>query len=331
LQPLTYTYRGVQETPGERSALLDYFGDNLAQVILRKESTWNIYGKLSYYELSHIVSPTDPEKRVINLPKDLLELSLRNTMVNEEPFRSKLKENTGLRPVRLLAMSLPGARAWQSVQDIVGKGTEELYRPPVLVRAYPNKAGLVICRRNMLGEDQFKYHVIKNFDQKESGEISGQLSDDASDDPLNYLGKVGDDEFLATFRTDREWLKFSHEHEMPIAIFSLVRVLTLSPRLENNIQHIASIPDFILVANRGFNFNSSYTTESDHGAFSKEESQVVFYVSDIKSSDKGTPQKFETPILTRDIAPTVMEYLGFDVHALSQGQSMKSTVERINP
>jgi hypothetical protein len=335
LQPVAYTYRGLQKNLGPRSLLLDYVGDNLAQIYLRSNDNpgqqVNNYERPNFYQLSHGLAPADPQKTPIDLPQELLNLTVKNVMISEAPFLDLIKEQTGLRPVKYFIMGLDGERARSTLMRELNLPIESIDRPPVLVRAYPNKTSVILCRRNIFGEDEFAYYVLKNFSQNETGEISAEVSTNSEDDPYKLLGFVGDGKILSTFMTDRQWLRYTRFHPEPTAIFSPVRILTLSPRLASyNVEGFAvSVPDFVLVSNRGFNFNSSYTSEADHGAFSREESATVFYASSLPS-DGRSPRHYAEPVLTRDFAPTVLEYLGIDYRGLSQGQSLKGIIENLD-
>ena len=93
---------------------------------------------------------------------------------------------------------------------------------------------------------------------------------------------------------------------------------------------MAQLPDFIIFANRSFAFQSSKTHESDHGGLYPEEVNNSFYLSGLGESAKpGQSRVVQTPVLSKDFAPTVLDYAGFaEESKKTQGQSLRPLVEQ---
>lgn len=171
----------------------------------------------------------------------------------------------------------------------------------------------------------------------------GEVSENPEDDPLEYLNSViRGKEAFAKWRTDREWLNLAREHSMPTAVFSIARALTLAPKytdpaslaLSAKVQEKrkSEIPDFALFAYPGYAFRSDSPMESDHGGLSREEVRNSFFMSSLDEAQFKNHVELKTPVLSRDIMPTVLEYAGLkeslDATAELQGQSVKFMIER---
>ena len=96
----------------------------------------------------------------------------------------------------------------------------------------------------------------------------------------------------------------------PTSLVSLVSTLTLNENLLGNKDRVAEIPDFILLANLGFNFNSAAMTEADHGNLTKRESNNTFLYSNMKLKTFSQEEKEELKskvILNYYLTPFVLD------------------------
>ena len=334
IHPFTYTYRGAQKNEGEKNILVDYSGDRLAQIFMRKGMVFDLGDRMSLAELNNYQSVEwgAKEKFSVNLPERLLNLSFENLESTDPLVVKKIKPETGGRPVQFFAMALAGIVARESVEFLVANGQEPEDggdRSPVLICAHPWRCGLIQTQRSH-GQDFFRYFVVKNFSQNRDGRVSGQLSMDPADDPISYLGKVFTSDESAKWRNDQEWLRLAEKTENPTILFGLVKALSNAPRLSGNVIRQAELPDFILTANMGFNFNSSRMTEGDHGAFSLAESQITFVVSGL-GKNQTRAQDFPDPRLARDAGATLFDLLGFKDTATTQGESLLGRSSSTSP
>jgi len=211
-------------------------------------------------------------------------------------------------------------------------------REPVLVLARSDqgpRTSLIFTRTNPANpeteQDEFRYVVVKNFQQDKNGCISGEVvKSDSTLDPLGYLGNVvSDSSDAGKWKTDREWLRIATKSAniRPTAIFSIARILTLSPMLESVTARRAEVPDFLLQSNWGYAFHDADGQESDHGGFWREEVRSSFFIGSLDGTlDKAA--KVKEPVLTRDITPTILDYAGLLNGVATQGRSLKSVIDQ---
>lgn len=344
--PYAFTYPMQFHRP---TALVDCSGDNIAQLYFKGDQNWR---RLTLAELTQIPGGKEGNEQKLDIIKDLLEVKLPNLMVNNTVLARKITELSDNHPVALLAIPLQGQAARLSA-DQLGLRTGPSTREPVLLltraahsdeqvrdpRLPPRfKTGLILTRSDEKGHDQFRYVVVKNFQQDLEGKITGIPSNDAEDDPLGYLGKVEGAHQFHQWRSDREWLTRAHHHRWPSAIFTLARQLTLAPKFTNpdskqvaeKIKEArqAEIPDLILVANPGYSFHSDEPMESDHGGLAQEEILNSFFISSLEKDTFSRHLRIsEFPVLTRDVMPTVLSFAGlgspgFDPLPQTQGKNL---------
>jgi len=333
-------YHTYPQSKGGINVLVDSSGNNLAQVYLKGDPNWR---RSNFYELSHFIQKNG-SKEILDIPADLLSVQQRNLMTDDPELGRWLTLKTERHPVKIFAMPLAGDLAQQTADRLGATAqTTRSTREPVLVLAHGKngekfRAGLILTRSDLQGNDHFRYIVLKHFNQDPSGQILAEVSTQPEDDPLEYLGQVKDAHLFHQWREDREWLALAQNHVMPTAIFSLVRTLTLAPKFTQptfNLVPVKSqrnrqgeIPDFILIANPGFAFHSADTYESDHGGLLREEVRNTFFISSLDSSRFNRPKKLEDPSLTRDIMPTVLDFAGLgNSLPKTQGRSIKSRIE----
>jgi hypothetical protein len=331
--------------------LIDYAGDNLAHVYLKGLTQWD--RRHNFYELTHFVR--SPGESPLNIPADLLNIQLENVSVTHHKLSKKIIRKTEKRPVGLLAMALPGQSAKDSADRIFSvPGTAPSSRDPVLVMARgkagkPYRYGLILTRSLPGSMDQFRYLVLKDFQQTPDGRIVGQnselptLSNDPNDDPLDYLGNLASAVSLDTWKGDREWLELAQNHPKPTAVFALARALTLSSKFmdpasnqvnsEVKKSRQGEVPDFLVISNPGYAFHSDIPEESDHGGLSREEVRNTFFVGSLNPNRYLVHREIRNPpILTRDFMATILNYAGMGEPGKSplpqtQGVSFKSVIE----
>gem|GEM_PF-5646374 len=329
IQPFDYTYRGKRNTQGPRSLLVDYSGDNLAQIYILERESKEVKRPLNFFELRNYKRNTEATAK--DMIASILDFQIRNLEGRDQKLIQCIRKSSGSHPVQYLGLSL-GEHASDSIRSqIPSQYLRTWIREPVLIQSREGQ-GLVLTSKSDTGEDWFQYFSVRYFDQKESGEVSFGLDRTGSGDPLHLLGTTVDFEKAAMGMTDRSWLtrNVAAGSVNPTAPFYFVRALTLSPRLEASPARVAEKPDFVLLANRGFAFHSAVAHQSDHGGIHKLETQVSLFVSGLGSqawSGHATSQK---PVFTRDLVPTVLDQHGRkDVMNTLQGRSFESELESL--
>lgn len=350
MEPFNTVYPKGRGAPG---VLVDSSGDNLAQVYLKKNNSWD---RVNYKDITQFPNPNGGR---LNILKDLLDVKLTNIMITDRTLAQKITELTDHHPVDLFAMALRGEPVRKAANRLISKINlqSELFatREPVLVlsrrlqntseaQKYPYRAGLILTHSDKEGNDHYLYLVLKSFDQPMSGTFQAEISDSPEDDPLEYAGRViisqqkATPQQLAQWRTDREWLTITRNERKPTAIFSLSSALTLAPKFTDPNPEVsalvrrerrAEIPDFILVANPGFGFHSETPMESDHGGLSREETRNSFYVSSLVPTEFSKHHELNLPVFNHDIMPTILDFAGLGQpgnHPLpkTQGVSFRS-------
>lgn len=323
----SFTCRGEKKNKGrkgfenERTALVEPYGDAQAFVYLLEDAKKPKTERLNYYQLTHYKN----KKGEINIIGDLLKQRL-TSLQGPLDAQEKIAALTGKRPVGQIAIPLQGSVALRTAESLA-PSSENLSatREPILVLSYPNKASIILVNDNE-GVSKFRYIVVKDFKQALDGSISGTASTDPKDDPLdyNYDGKTLDS---SLWKTDRDWLLTTHNSYYPTAISSLARTLTLAPEIANNETYRSEIPDFMAIANTGYHFNSFQTHQGDHGGISRPHTRSSVFLNDnLSSSTQGLVEG--SPILSRDVGATVLDYLGVPPEQRQiQGTSFKYLIE----
>jgi hypothetical protein len=326
-------------------ALVDYSGDNLAQVYLKGPSQWT--HRHNFYELTHFLNDNGNE---LNFPKDLLDFQLENLMTRDKGLAKRIRKITDQHPTELFAMALPDPQAKRFAEALTSDHPAHFsLRDPILIvgknsRTENLRFGLILTRSDLIGNDQFCYRVFENFEQTQEGQYRAKLSTDPEDDPLEYLEVVAEAHELAQWKSDREWIQWTRLHPKPTALFALPRMLTLAPRFtDHRVTEVSpaikalrdsETPDFVLIASPGYAYHSNAPMESDHGGLAREEVRNSFFVSSLDSSHFVEHEEIlDFPILTRDFMPTVLEYAGLgeagnDPLPLTQGLSFKPILEK---
>lgn len=331
LQPFRWTYPSHSGGP---NALLDATGENMANIYIRKAAnvTPTPWPPLSYYELTHFQLKKDGP--ILNFPRDFLQFEIPNLMISDKQLALKIIELSERHPVEFFAMPLIGPKAKEFFEQLASTDSgaptsEPSTRNPVLVMARNRtsstplfRTGIILTRSTPDGRDFFKYLVVRNFDQTAEGEFQAQISTRPEDDPIGYLDTVvpREDSF-SRWRTDEEWLELAKRHVLPTALFSIPRALTLADRYTDPAQTLVSepikelrlseIPDFLVLASRGYAFHSDTPLESDHGGLSYEEVRNSFFVSALNPERFKVHREIPQVILNRDMMPTILDFAGW--------------------
>lgn len=296
IHPFDYIYRGKSNNQGEPNVLLDTSGDALAQIYLKSPTNeWE--ERPSFYDLENY--PLNGHK--YNLIKDLMDFKLLSVVLNDPRLRLDLFQRTGFKPVEYFATWLKDKNR---VKELSHKMNirEELSREPIIIMN--EESGAIIFSKKAGGIELFRYIPFKSFSQTANGDYlinHGQLSRDI----LGY-GNV------ETFRyknwySERELLHLFKDHQYPNAITSLTKLLTLDSSIQGNSNRQDERPDFVLLARPGFNFNSSYSTEGDHGAIERAQVKHSVFLTKLGDKDSFEYKDSTTPVMAKDILPTVLK------------------------
>jgi len=321
IHPFEYTYRGHQEHQGERTLMVDYSGDNMAQIYLLKYQGREIKSPLTYGQLKNYKKDTSSGN--IDFPGLMLKQKLNNLESLDKDVRACIEKVTGRHPIQLFAASL----GQQSLKSIRKKLPEEHHRPwtrtPILVEALGEKKAIILTHQNQVGFDVFQYFLVKDFQQTEDGDLSFAIENEITKDPLKIITNQNEIELAQHGMIDRTWFDMNRKNNVEniAGPMGIVRSLTLAQNIAQDPKRQAEIPDFLLYANVGYSFQSSSAHQSDHGGLSRRESQITLNVSGLGSSSWKQAHSLETSVLTRDIAPTV-----FQNHKIRPLNSMNSAL-----
>jgi hypothetical protein len=329
IQPFAYTYRGNKKTKGNRNLLVDYSGDNLAQVYVLDNKGKASQSPLNYHELSQYQQNKNSQKT--NLLQKLLKFQIRNLESIDLALQKCLREKTGMRPVEFITLSL-GKASLASIRKILPAELHRPWdRPPVLIESLQGK-GLILSHRNTSGEDIFQYFSLKSFQQNSDHSLSFEIDTRGTVDPLQIISKSVDYQRASQGLSDRQWLNhnLAHKHLRPTAPYTFARAATLSPRLQNSHNRVDENPDMILYAQRGFSFHSGHSHQSDHGGVHAIETRVSLYISGLGQETWTQAVQSSTPLLTRDLVPTLLDQHGlWDEKIGLQGQSFESYLKSL--
>jgi len=324
--------------------------------------------KLSNYtnpEMTEAVKKAAKEgkhwKSTRNIPQDLLNFKVTN--FQNTPGVTRFFESlNGLRPVNVFTTPIQGSNERLALEKLARfTGEDHATRDPILVQGLtPNGqqtlSALIFIKDGLdFRSTSFRYVIIHGFNQVAEGPhfIGTPIIDlnpaMADLDPFHY--KIFE-KFVKTdstssrlvgldpqhWYTDREILNLLLKNEQargiremrPTAIPTISRILTLNPYMKISAPNYyrdvqAMIPDFAIFANEGFHFNPD-VHEADHGGLRRSEVQTTFMVSDPLSDQN--PGDIDAIALTRDITPTMLDYLGVpNPNGITQGQSVRPWVE----
>lgn len=311
IHPFNYNnYRGLQDNDGPQSLLVDYSGDNVAQVFLRQQfHSWGAdLAPMSYHELSNYQFEPTKNSPTLDIISDLLTFEHSFGTESADPkIREQIKHTYQNRPVGLFAMALRDEHISVAITKYLGIKSQ-LSRPPVLIQSFDAKknqmlSGLILARGQGVEQEQFLYYPVVDFNQDQNGNYFFRGTTEPHWDPIRLGKKYG------SWGTDRTWLSEFKDHQYPTIVFGLVRLLTLSPQVDNT-KLKGESPDFVLMANPGFNFNGSAATEGDHGGFHFEEVRHSLFLSGIGESHLKKSSPFKSgPWLSRDFLPGLLHLL----------------------
>jgi len=249
----------------------------------------------SYYDLTHY---KNDKGQTLDIASRLLGDQVQNTVVDDNPAVKKaLYDKTQNRPIAFLAMPLQGEAARASAAKMAGVSTQGL-RDPVLLRAYEDKASLILTRDTPTGPE-YRYIVLSGFSQSKDGTISGTPVMGAENDPLGYKVDV------SGWRDKHGWLDLLQNTEYPTAVFALSRNLTLDPARAKDPQYQARVPDMLAYSNEGFDLNPYQNNLGNHGALRHEIAHNTLYISGC-----GTAAQSTSPVLGEQIGQTIKKWLG---------------------
>ena len=64
------------------------------------------------------------------------------------------------------------------------------------------------------------------------------------------------------------------------------------------------------MARPGFNFNSSYSTEGDHGSIERVQVKHSLFLTKLGEKDENSYKDAKTPVMAKDILPTIFKING---------------------
>jgi hypothetical protein len=258
------------------------------------------------------------------MPEDLLNHQLVNVDFTDD-IREKIRQYNGFYPVQLVAIPLQGPIARAAAEKLTSNDPKlPSTRDPIVVRARGGKTALLLVRDGDDNETYMRYVPIKNFDQTEDGNLSGQASMNAADDPFGYLGEGVSWDPLP-WKTDREWLAILQNTSYPTGISSLPRHATLHKSAQGITDIEAELPDMDLISAYGFSFNPFQMHQGDHGGLTRDQVRTSMFISDDQMPDKLI--HINTPIFNRDVTPTILDYQGITPASNMPGRSMKTIIE----
>lgn len=191
-------------------------------------------------------------------------------------------------------------------KPIVGEKFPPLAREPILLRNRSSVQGLIITQTSPQGLS-YRYHLIEEFQQDATGKCTGRLSRSTTDDYLQQFEALEN-----RWWEKRELLEKFKRHPKPTALLSIVGALTLSDELARSANRQAEVPDLILYASLGFNFNSSDIFEADHGGLRRQEvNNTFFYARPGQRFDAPTKRRlFARPVFNYYLTPFVLDATG---------------------
>jgi hypothetical protein len=323
IHPTQYRYDGKKSISRknyfeETNIYLDTLGDGLAQVHLRKwdysvsKKTWLLEksATLKCGDFFQYTLPTGYQTFTYNIIEDLLSFKLQNNAITDFHSKKAFEEENRKHPVQSIAIAIKNENEKNIIyRQLNLQENTKNFRDPVIVTSKKGKA-LIVSREGQLKKDgiEIRYFPLKEFQCDQNNlklEIDYSTNLPNISDPFAYP-------YFAVDRwiNEREWIERFFDHQYPNAPFYLVRALTLdsdSP-IAKKIDFQMETPDLIILANRGYNFNSGSITQGDHGGIQREEVINTLLVSTLNNQPLNTPDE---PILSRDVLPTILEFAGF--------------------
>jgi hypothetical protein len=296
IQPFRYRYnKKNSEMKVESNVLIDFSGDSLSQVYFKHpQSGWA--KRLNYYELT-----TLNQRNVI---RDLLEVKVNNNVNHDPKIRKALLDLNNSHPIMFVAHPLHSC-SLSHIENIIGEKIFIPAREPVLIESLNHDYGLILTK-NESGKMLYKYFLLDQFTQDKFGNCTGRLSRQPKD-VLNQFNQIKD-----RWLSKLELLNILKKDKYPTSLISLVSTLTLADNLASMKKRQAEIPDLLLHSNIGFNFNSSYTSEGDHGGLVAQEIKNSFYYNQIGNHFNKSIQNevYSKPVFNYYLTPFILEVTG---------------------
>jgi hypothetical protein len=296
IQPFRYRYHGGnREMKKPSDVLIDFSGDSLSQIYFKHPATgWG--ERLSYYELTKL------NQR--NIIRDLLDVRITNNVNHDSKVRKALSELNNSHPVMFVAHPLHSCSK-TDIEEIVGEKIFIQAREPILIESLNHDYGLILTKKEY-GKMLYKYFLLDRFTQTEDKRCAGRLSARPKD-VLEQFEKI-----QGRWLGKMELLEILKNEKYPTSLITLVSTLTLSENLSKFEKRQAEVPDLLLHSNIGFNFNSSYSTEADHGGLLKQEAKNSFFYNQVGQKHEESVQKevYSRPVFNYFLTPFVLENTG---------------------
>lgn len=293
IQPFRYKFKSKgrknSKTP---DVLIDYSGDSIAQIYF-KHPVYNWEERLNLNELQNL--------RGLDIINELQNVKVFNTVNYDQKIKEKLHSLNNGHPIKMIAHALKDCSENQ-ITNILKIPIEKFEREPVLLIERNKSLGLILTKLHE-GEMLYQYFLLDYFTQNEKKECFGKLADQ----PLDPIEQW---EFIkGRWLSKNDLIRIFQNHKYPTAITSLVSTLTISKELAKNPKRKAEIPDLVLYSNIGFNFNSSSTTEGDHGGITAQESRNSFFYGKMNTqlTNKQKAEAFRNPVFNFYLTPFVLD------------------------
>lgn len=297
IHPFHYTYRGKHKINGPVNAMVDTSGDALAQLYFAKPGKgWKQRPDL--YDLNHYSIRGER----LDLINDLLNLKLKSVVIADPVLREQLLKDTSFHPVEFISTWVKKQENIEQIKKLLSIESE-LSREPVIVFGRKGKA-IILTKRMKGGAELFRYIPLKEIRQTANGTIK-LVKGTSHEDILDYSGI---EQFsYDNWYTDRQLLQMMSEHNYPNGIEHLARVVTLGKNLKGKKYRESERPDMVLIATPGFNFNSSYANEGDHGGIERAQVKNTLFMTKLGKKSSFKFKESKTPVMGRDILPTVLK------------------------
>lgn len=302
IHPFEYIYRGKRNNQGGVNILIDTSGDALTQLYFKSPNSDDWKKRPSLYELQNYKMNGNS----LNIIEDLLNVKLNSIATADPKLRMALYRSSAFRPVEFIGTWIKNDISIETLKEKF-RIDEKLSREPVVIFHKDGQA-LIFTKRNIAGEEVYRYIPIKNFRQFEDGKTHFELAH-RNEDILSYGKQMGFE--YSQWYSDRQLLNMFSKSNYPTAIYGLVKLLTLDRNLQNNEYRQSERPDIVAIARPGFNFNSSYITEGDHGGFEKVQVKNAVFVSKLGQKDV-TLKPSSNPVMAKDILPTILKINGIE-------------------
>lgn len=301
IEPFRYLYRGKNDRrKGKPVVMVDYFGDAQARVYFKhKTEDWK--QKCSFYDLTNFARENNLDKP-IDIIDDLLNFKLKNTAIVDASLRKHIKDLTGHYPIKWIAYDISKESEVNSVKSKLNlNGNFEM----ALVLTRDKGQAIFISRVNDEKQLEVRLVPIKNWTPHKEGFVEFEVT---KQDPFGVYSY--NKEIINKWVDERVSLKLLKDFKYPVLFSHFGRIFRLAPNLANIPSRVGEIPDLLLYANDGFNFNSSYKTEADRGYLDKRSSKISFYHGSFseQSLDSNDLTSFyeNYQLFERDIAPFIM-------------------------